>query len=264
MRDKALIAQRFSKAWKTYEEYAVVQNQIADNLIVMLQNYFAVSAKQNAVSFGQNGVLFQRNGVSFQRVFEVGCGSGLLTRKMLANFDCKSYIANDIADVVSLPLQVEFRKGDAESMDFPKDISILVSASCIQWFENIGAFFKKAHKALAKDGLMLVSSFGKDNLAEFAALGVQSLDYLSLDELLQMVSEDFEVLDAQEQHIVQWFNSPSDILRSLKATGVNSLGKVPWSKSRQIDFIDQYGRKFCTDGKFSLTYNPIYLMMKKR
>ena len=138
MRNKALIAQRFSKAWKTYEEYAVVQNQIADNLIVMLQNYFAVSV-------GQNGVLFQRNGVSFQRVFEVGCGSGLLTRKMLADFDCKSYIANDIADVVSLPLQVEFRKGDAESMDFPKDISILVSASCIQWFENIGAFFKKAH-----------------------------------------------------------------------------------------------------------------------
>ena len=106
MRDKALIAQRFSKAWKTYEEYAVVQNQIADNLIVILQNYFAVSAKQNAVSVGQNGVLFQRNGVSFQRVFEVGCGSGLLTRKMLADFDCKSYIANDIADVVSLPLQV--------------------------------------------------------------------------------------------------------------------------------------------------------------
>lgn len=264
MIDKGLIAQRFSKAWKTYEEYAVVQNQIADNLIVMLQNYFAVSAKQNAVSGGQNGVLFERNGVSFQRVFEVGCGSGLLTRKMLENFECRSYVANDIADVVSLPSQVKFCKGDAERMDFPKDISILVSASCIQWFENVGAFFKKAHKALAEGGLMLVSSFGRDNLSEFASLGIKSLDYLPLDDLLQMLSEDFEVLYAQEQHIVQWFDSPTDILRSLKATGVNSLGKVPWSKSRQIEFIDQYNKNFCQDGKFSLTYNPVYLMMKKR
>ena len=35
-------------------------------------------------------------------------------------------------------------------------------------------------------------------------------------------------------------------------------------QSGSNDFIEQYGRKFCTDGKFSLTYNPIYLMMKKR
>ncbi len=249
MIDKTLIEERFSASQKSYNAEAVVQRQVAEKLVRILTDYV------------QDCTLSKQQ--SFQRVFEIGCGSGLLTHKLLNTFVIEDYIANDIARIDNLCQGVSFLKGDAEQIPYPKGCSLIASSSCIQWFEDVEGFFGRAFSALGKEGLLLLSTFGGQTLREFRALGLPSLDYRDLKELVAMSKPYFTPIVSQSETVEQYFASPKEILRSLKATGVNALSRERWTKARYLDFERGYREHFCSARGCRLTYEPIYLLLKK-
>jgi malonyl-CoA O-methyltransferase len=61
----------------------------------------------------------------------------------------------------------------------------------------------------------------------------------------------------EEDIISLEFNSPKEVLKHIKNTGVNALSQTIWTKSDLINFEKNYPQT--NQEKFSLTYNPVYI-----
>ena len=61
------------------------------------------------------------------------------------------------------------------------------------------------------------------------------------------------------------FDTPADVLRHIKTTGVNSIRKARWGKQQLMDFETAYREHFSMpDGRVALTYHPILVLAQKK
>lgn len=246
--DKDLIRQRFAKSIDTYPENAVVQTEVAGKMAGMVEKYC---------------------GTSFGKVLEVGCGTGIFTGKLLQKSKVNELILNDLCPEVEVCISgflrdgAVFLPGDAETVDFPDGTDLIVSCSAIQWFSDMNAFLAKAASSLKKGGFLALSSFGEDNFREMSALEMPSLSYWSLTSIEEAAAGLFEKVADGSEYVVQYFDTPMDVLRHLKATGVTGVSRQLWTKDRLERFCADYAGLHSSDGGVSLTYNPIYLILKK-
>lgn len=275
--DKEIIASRFCSAIKSYGREAVVQKRIAQNLFDMLY-----------------GALGDRERMS---IAEVGCGTGFLSNLIYENFilktnRCSHLMLNDLCPSMKTFFdgwqKTTFVCGDAE-MIFNSESSraynakrfdVIAATSVIQWFEDQIGFLKSCRNHLKEGGLIALSSFGRNNFKEIRSLTGMGLEYLSLEEYKEALRPCFEISEAGEEEIRQEFSSPTDILKHLKATGVNGLrptggtaddiraiqaGKeFRWTKQRLSEFSREYIRLFGNGYSVVLTYHPVYLILRKK
>ena len=82
--DKDLISKRFSKAVGTYDGAAAVQDAIAERMVSLLQYH---DGRRGTAADGRNAV---------GKVLEIGCGTGLFTRKFLKAYSPERMWLNDI------------------------------------------------------------------------------------------------------------------------------------------------------------------------
>lgn len=247
--DKQLIAGRFGKAAGSYDREAVVQRRIAGKMADLLGRYLDPCCG---------------------RVTEVGCGTGLFSRSFLRRFAPDEWLLNDIcpgmetafADLLSP--RVRFWAGDAEQMDFDGLQDLIVSCSALQWFVSPGGFFRRCHTHLSQDGYLAFSTFGGRNMEEVSTVTGQSLPYLSREELELMLSSGYRLVWSEEELITLDFDTPLDVLRHLKQTGVTGVQSRSWTKGDLAAFCESYSRKFNREGKVFLTYHPIYIIVKKK
>lgn len=250
MINKPLIAQRFSKALPTYNQQASVQQAICQQLIALLS-----STKRS----------------KFQRILEIGCGTGQLTT-LLHQYCCADgWHLNDLCDtrphLTPLLQQTayQFFQGDAEQLTFSGQYDLLASASTVQWFENPKGFLAKCSTLLAPQGLLLISTFAPQNLIEIKKLTGIGLHYPSLKQWETWLTPQFEILHLSQQTLHLSFDSPLDVLRHLKSTGVTAVGTTLWNKKRLQQFIDQYQQQYCLDNhQVQLTYQPIFILARKK
>ncbi|MFI3287431.1 MAG: malonyl-ACP O-methyltransferase BioC [Rikenellaceae bacterium] len=253
--DKELIALRFAKAASTYQSESMVQRQIAQRLIEELLAFVG--------------------GCMPQRILEVGCGTGHLSHRLYEEFSPDALYLNDLCEEMGATLSslteregVEFAAYDADNSEaaLPSGLDLVASSSAIQWFEDLEGFFRRAAESLKSGGFMALSTFGGDNLFEVTTLSGVGLDYPQREEIEKLAEKEFEVLYSREQHITLHFDSPSSVLRHLKLTGVNSVEATSWTRGRLTEFLRDYSLRFPLEsgGGVSLTYNPIYLILKRK
>ena len=264
--DKELVKKRFAAAASTYDGNAVIQKDIVHRLL---------------------GCMSECGFKTFRHVFEIGCGTGYLSRAILSEYAPESMWLNDLCPDMSgylkdiLSGKVAFMAGDAESVAFPSGLDLIVSSSAIQWLDDTAGFFRKCADALCPGpgqvvpdgikggGILAVSTFGPRNLEEIACLEGVSLEYLSLDSLVYMVSRDFDVLVAEDEVVQVCFDSPADVLRHLRMTGVTGLRKDAWTRGRLKSFCSRYKESFPAveadkRGAVTLTYHPVYLICRRK
>ena len=250
MIDKTEIKYRFKRSVESYEENAPVQKRIADHLFELLQ-----------------GILDYQP----DKILEIGCGTGLLTRRIKGMAGNGGLFVNDLVEEMcektaicyDLPVSHCF-VGDIEEMPVPGEFELLVSASTFQWFSNPRKPFRKLASHLRKGGLMAFSTFGPRNMTELRPFAPHGLNYLSREELFSCLSSDFEVLCFEEQVDKLYFPEAIDVLRHLKKTGVNAghSGRN-WTKGTLQQFTRCY-EKDLLKNSFPLTYHPFYLICRKR
>lgn len=221
-----MVAQRFAKAGQSYSEHAIVQKQICQNL---------------------TGLLKQFCPSTMSRVFEIGCGSGNLTRLITASFQIEKLILNDLyADVQQHFNHQENLKwliGDIETLDFPQQLDMIISGSALQWMQDLPLLLKRCNEALVDQGWLCFSTFGSQNLREIKELTGQGLSYWSVENWNSALTQaGFEILHLSESETQLYFDSPKAVLQHLKATGVTATAQHRWTKQTLQQFYQDYDR----------------------
>ena len=242
--DKELIKKRFARSLKTYAEHALVQKSIAERLLFEL----------SAVA-----------GDEFERIFEIGCGSGIITRQISKMFKYKKLYLNDLveecAELNSKYPGAEFIGGDIENISpLPRKLDLIISNATFQWLDHLPGVLERLAGIMNPDGVLAFSTFGPRNAGEITELTGKTLNYLSAPELKNAVAKHFDISCYHENIRQIHFEHPMDVLRHLQKTGVTAVSKQIWNKSDLQNFITRYIEHNKTESGVSLTYHPIIII----
>jgi malonyl-CoA O-methyltransferase len=153
--DKATISRNFSAAAGAYDGWAAAQDEIADGLVRRLPR-----------------------GLAPATVVELGCGTGLLSRRLLARFPAAAVLGLDLAagmiDACRRSFAGEprarFAVGDAEDPRACAGPVDLVATSCTaQWFADPAGTFRRWARALAPGGLVAAALLVRGSYPELDA-----------------------------------------------------------------------------------------------
>ncbi len=240
--DKNLIKKRFQSKLKTYDDNAIAQKIVVENLtkLVPYKNY--------------------------QNVLEIGCGTGFLSKKLDYLNAQKLYLNDlfeDVRDYSKIKnLAHEFLIGDIEKIDFPENLDLIISANSLQWILNLELLFEKINKALNPNGSFIFSLFTVGNCAELANIFDVSLNYKNEAEIINMLNPNFIVNLHKTENITLYFSNTKAILNHIKLTGANSVKTVSMTKS-QLKKAEQEYEELRTEKGLPLTYVTSYFRATK-
>ncbi len=239
--DKRLVGEKFRKSASRYDDNAPVQRVIARHLHDM---WLANTAEAPS------------------SILEIGYGTGFLTTLYTSSWPDADLSLWDLAPqpVEGVPANTTITAGDGEKLiaGIPADtFDVIATASCVQWFQSIPKFLRRAARAVKPGGLIVVSTFGPGNIAEVAEVTHFPLRYYSADELRAMTPEGCDVIALEENEIKLNFPSPRHVMSHLRNTGVNALRHAAMTVT---DFTRLYP---VTPAGAPLTYRPIYFIIKK-
>lgn len=243
--DKKLIRSRFASRLHSYDQHARVQEQVCGRLDALI------------------GRLLERPPA---RALEIGAGTGFLSRRLLDRYPAACWYVNDLVPLSRTYVErytpgrrVEFLTGDAEEIPFPPDLDLIATASTVQWFDDLDGFLDRSFRALTPGGILALSTFGGGNFREIAHAAGQGLDYLPPEAVeSRAAARGFRTLHLEAYTQEMLFDSPTEVLRHIKLTGVNGIRSVAWTKRVLEDFCQAYRSRFATpDGQVVLTYHPV-------
>lgn len=216
----------FDKKFDRYDENAHIQKIVAKKLINLVPKK------------------------KYDTIFEIGAGTGILTKNIIKNLEYKNLLVNDkyfeskkyIEDLLS----VNFIEGDIENLDLNKN-DLIISSSVFQWIEDKDELFKKISKS---SDTLVFSIYIKGNLIEISDHFGISLKYLDMKELKTLLTPYFKNVSGYEEKFTLKFDTPIDSLKHLKNTGVTGIGQT------NIKKIKSYSSK-------KLTYKVGYFICEK-
>lgn len=246
--DKELVASRFAASASTYRDNAPVQARVAEQL----WRYAGPYAPAALASGG--------------RVLEVGVGDGVLTRSYAPDLPPAQMMLWDIAPLnpTMLPEGAALRQCDAEIAIRELQegsLSMLISASTLQWFNNPAEFIRQACRRLSHGGVLAISSFGPKTFREISDVTGTGLTYPDIGRLAEIVREEgCSVAVCHTDTVIQRFSSAKELLRHLKLTGVNAVSRGQGETAAAMRLLKTL-HKSATEP--ALTYEPIYLVAIK-
>jgi malonyl-ACP O-methyltransferase BioC len=246
--NKALVSRRFAGSLDSYSANAVVQGETAHALVAALKT---------------------DSGSRFDHIFEVGCGTGLLTAIIAGELQYRKLAVNDLVPDcrrnIAKIADCEFIEGDIETIpELPHSVDLVVSNATFQWLANPEAAFARFAGIMPSGGVLAFSTFGPENLREIAAVTGHSLVYRSIAAIRKMLAADFEVKTITEQSRSMVFNAPLEVLEHLRQTGVTGISSKIWTKSVLKKFLNGYIDRYSVDGGVVLTYHPILVIAVNR
>lgn len=248
--DSNKIGKRFYKVKATYATNAKIQALMRLELIKLLES---------------------KGRKSFDKVFEFGAGSGEFSKILCKNIEFSEYICNDICDY-SLDFYnflakkykhkvMKYETFDMNNIEssllFKQKFDLITSNACVQWL-NFSDIIEKLVRILDKNGVMLLSSFGVNNLCEVRKITGYGLEYLSKKSLGLVLKKHFRFYTIKEKTYTMSFENSLDIFRHLKLCGVNSCGFKDAKNSYPIikkcwlkEFSDKFQNK--------ITYHAVFI-----
>ncbi|EAL6541750.1 malonyl-ACP O-methyltransferase, partial [Campylobacter jejuni] len=188
------------------------------------------------------------------KVFEFGCGRGELSKKLQNFITFDEYLKNDILDFKENSNILIFDMNEISKQDLSKEkFDLIVSNATLQWLD-LKQIIPSLRDMLNQNGILLLSTFAKQNLKEIKQSTGFGLNYFSLNELEQIFKIYFNEVKITQELVELSFDNALDVFRHLKLSGVNSLGFYPLNKG----FLKEFEEKF----QNKLTYHPVFILCK--
>lgn len=247
--DAQKVGAAFARHYAQYDASATVQREIAERLDAALGEHCPH--------------------LTVRRALEIGIGTGFLTRLVTARYPEAEWYFNDLTpaafDWIPAGLrQASTLPGDAESISYPNRLDLITSASTIQWFDDLPAFFTKARQVMHPGGVLAVSTFTSGHFEELARVSTAPLHYPSDAELRNMAcNAGFTPLHSHCWSQTILFNSACSLLSHLRCTGVNGRSVAAIRTPLQLTHFEQryvYVNSSCNSA-LPLTYKPAIIIV---
>ena len=79
-----------------------------------------------------------------------------------------------------------------------------------------------------------------------------------------MQLDDRKTISISQEFVPLFFETPIEVLKHLKKTGVNGLNENPLSPSQVVSFCKDYKKQYMSENGLILTYHPIYIIARKK
>ncbi|MDD4178629.1 MAG: malonyl-ACP O-methyltransferase BioC [Candidatus Margulisbacteria bacterium] len=247
MLDKNEISQNFSRSAPEYEKHAVLQKQLADDLLIRLPNLNPTS------------------------ILDLGCGTGYLTRRLAALFPKAEVIGIDIAPGMIEEAQsrkeqqnLKYEVGDGEMPFFAENhFDLVVSNASLQWMEMEKAL-KSVARVMADKGIFAFNTFGARTLYEMRESGFRVNDFVPLKNIKKLAAKDFTIEQLESRLVTQSFPGTRGLLLHLKAIGAWGKGKAAKNAKDVAAAFKHYKKVFSRDDRLLASYEVIAGILRKR
>jgi malonyl-CoA O-methyltransferase len=169
----AAIAQSFGAAAGTYDDHADLQRTVATRLARLLPP------------------------LSAPRVLELGCGTGLFSRNLLARYPDGTFLFTNLAGAGGKRVSFDIMDAARPTADGPFDL--IAMSMTLHWLADPEAALDALPKRLAPNGVLIFATIGGESFPEWRdALVAQGLPIglLDIPELPGIVDEEELVVDA--------------------------------------------------------------------
>lgn len=235
---KETISRNFYKSRFIYEENALVQQKMAQKLVSFLDT-------------------------SYDTILEIGCGIGTLTKRIYNSCTFKSYYAIDIIAENRDFLTGQFPKVQYSCFDmdnlknfYPEQhFDLILSNAAIQWSINSELLIQTCINRLSPNSTLALSFFGEKNFYEIKDIFGAGLSYLS-QKKIDEICKNYNIVHYSQEIKELSFPSTISLLKHIKNTGVGGMSRTVLKKEQ----LKQYAQKY----RNILTYNPVYLILKKQ
>ena len=243
------IAKSFSKAAKSYEQAAVVQNKVGTVLLQLLSD----------ITHRPRNIL------------DIGCGTGKITHKLAIEYPQTQIYAIDIADgMLEYAAQhynksnIQWSYGNAENLSLKKNsIDIVFSNFTLQWC-NFHQVMSSVANSLTDGGSMIFSSVVKPSLYQLQNAwkeldNQQHINNFSNSEDYQNIisNNNFFMVDYRIMHHVEYFDNIFNLLSSLNkigsvAIGANKTSSLSKTLLKNLDYA--YRSRYLKNNMLPLSY----------
>lgn len=225
---KKQIADSFSKASSTYDNFAFVQKKIANHLSLLLPEHNCVKS-----------------------ILETGCGTGCYTAMLADAYPDASILSLDISHMMIQKAarrficadNICFLTADAEHVPVSTRtmFDLITSNGVIQWFSDMEKTICRYRTMLNPGGVLLVSFFGNRTLGELADAIREVVDehavipadlFPNIEMARTTFKEIFPFVEFQERIVSRTYSGLPAMLRALKMTGVAPTGRAPLLRTR--------------------------------
>ena len=207
----------FNRAANVYDKNAVMQHQIAEDLIDRLR-FIKIKPK---------------------KILDLGSGTGFTTKKLIDLYPDADIYETDIAIEMlkksksnNTTIKSFFKRNnityinaDMDLMPFDKQsFDLIISSSSIQWSSNINSLFENIFSLLKPEGLLIFSTFLKNTLSELQSFTDSKLtnEFFSIQEYAQMLISNhfYDPVLMKDEFRIDYKDALS-ALRDLKKIGVS-------------------------------------------
>jgi malonyl-CoA O-methyltransferase len=252
------VQRNFSRHADAYDRYARVQKRVVDQLL----RYLPLDSLPG-------------------KTLEVGCGTGLLSRRFLQRYPDVQLVLSDLAHGMSCRAAGRFPQQsviDADAQNLPfvgESFDLVLSSSVYQWVDPLAQAFWELDRVLRPGGRVALALFGAQTLFElryshaFALAGGTShfQEFPDCHQVRKSIPGRFEIELFENQFEVEWHPEVPHLLRSLKAIGAQNASRHRpeglGARSTMQSMYDCYTQRFGRAGQIPATYEVIYLILRK-
>lgn len=254
--NKDLARRRFSKAARAYDKWSQPQKDMADTLMGMLDPT-----------------------ADIETILELGCGTGLLTERLIDAYPDAMITAIDMADgMIQKCLtkwngggKIRFIVADAEEYLPDSRFDLIVSNSCFQWLSDLPATLRRCAQWLKPAGTLAYSAPAQGSLRELqacysAATSGKSAGHElpSVEDYLRHTVSRLGLLRSKTTEIVYTYDSPEQVLeavRSIGATRAVAGDGIGLTRGQLFKMLQHYQNEFSdADGRAFSAYRCVYVM----
>ena len=252
----ASVRRAFDKAANSYDDYAVLQRSVADELLDTL-------------------TLFT---IKPSRIADLGSGTGYSAPAIAKLFPKAKLILCDISESMLKVARAKSRRwfdpysylcADIGALPFAENsLDIVFSSLSFQWCSDLDRLFAECRRVLRPDGLLLFSSLGPDTLKELrAAFSDQDTnphvhDFIDMHDVGDaLIRAGFAAPVLQTDHLTMTYTSMKEVMRDLR--GIGAANKTQ-SRRRGLSTkalfrqAEQRYETFRQQGLLPATYEIVY------
>ncbi len=258
MKDK--IAAAFSKAADEYEQFALLQLCSIRSL--------------------QKKIAILKGRLPPGSVLEVGCGSGTLSRVLVAEMPERRFLFTDVSSAMLNQCRANFPDAnklqrlkwqllDGENITVKEKFALVVSGLTLQWFDDPLQALKSAWLALLPGGSMLYSYLGAGSFPEWRAVcdkyQIQCTANHMPDthKINHEISKYFSKVKTWEETCRIKYPGVEDFFYSLKKTGSGTSLNGQMLTVIQMKALLKKWKDELAGEELEMTYNIRYIMSTK-